>query len=37
MQIKPDFQDIVLSARQDEFFRTNMYANYGDLGSAMKV
>lgn len=36
-QVKPDFQEIVLSARQDEFFRKNMYANFGDLGVAMKV
>ena len=37
MQIKKDFQDIVLSARQDEFYSRNMYANFGDIGMAVKV
>lgn len=27
----------MLSARQDEFFRKNMYANFGDVGVAVKV
>lgn len=35
--MRPDFQEIVLSARQDEFFHKNMYANFGDLGEAMKA
>jgi len=37
LQVKRDFQEIVLSARQDEFFRKNMYANFGDVGVAVKV
>lgn len=36
-QIKKDFQDIVLAARQDKFYRSNMYANFGDIGVAVKV
>ena len=36
-QIKAEFQDIVLSARQDAFFARNMYANFGDIGVAVKV
>ena len=36
MQVKKDFQEAVLSYRQDEFFRKNMYANFGDIGSAVK-
>jgi vacuolar protein sorting-associated protein 45 len=35
-QAKKEFQDIVLSARQDEFFGKNMYSNFGDLGTAVK-
>ena len=35
-QVKKDFQEAVLSYRQDEFFRKNMYANFGDIGSAVK-
>ena len=34
--MKKDFQEAVLSYRQDEFFRKNMYANFGDIGSAVK-
>ena len=34
--MKKDYQDIVLSARQDEFYRRYMYANFGDLGTAVK-
>eukprot|EP00884_Botryococcus_braunii_P001179 jgi/Botrbrau1/11061/Bobra.0302s0005.2 len=33
---KKEFQDIVLSARQDDFFGKNMYSNFGDLGTAVK-
>lgn len=36
MQVKKDFQDAVLSYRQDDFFRKNMYANFGDIGAAVK-
>jgi hypothetical protein len=36
-QVKKEFQDIVLSARQDDFYRHNMYANFGDIGVAVKV
>ena len=36
-QIKKEFQDIVLSARQDAFYARNMYANFGDIGVAVKV
>lgn len=35
-QAKKEFQDIVLSARQDDFFKKNMYSNFGDLGTAVK-
>ncbi len=36
-QVKKEFQEIVLSARQDDFYRRNMYANFGDIGVAVKV
>ncbi len=36
VQVKKDFQEAVLSYRQDEFFHKNMYANFGDIGSAVK-
>ncbi len=36
-QVKPEFKEIVLSARQDDFFRKNMYANFGEVGIAVKV
>ena len=36
LQVKKDFQEAVLSYRQDEFFHKNMYANFGDIGSAVK-
>ena len=36
VQVKKDFQEVVLGARQDEFFRKQMYANFGDLGMAVK-
>ena len=35
--MKAEFQDIVLSARQDAFYARNMYANFGDIGVAVKV
>ena len=34
--MKKDFQEIVLSARQDDFYRKHMYANFGDIGAAVK-
>ncbi|KAL4433463.1 hypothetical protein ABPG77_010316 [Micractinium sp. CCAP 211/92] len=34
--VKPEFAEAVLSAQQDPFFRANMYANFGDLGMAVK-
>ena len=34
--MKKDFQDIVLSARQDDFYQRHMYANFGDMGTAVK-
>ena len=36
VQVKKDFQEVVLGARQDDFFRKHMYANFGDLGMAVK-
>ena len=36
MQVKKDFQEVVLGARQDDFFKKHMYANFGDLGMAVK-
>ena len=34
--MKKDFQEIVLSARQDDFYKRHMYANFGDIGAAVK-
>ena len=36
MQVKKDFAEIVLSARQDAFYARHMYANFGDAGAAVK-
>ena len=36
LQVKKDFQEIVLSARQDDFYRRHMYSNFGDAGAAVK-
>ena len=36
-QVKKEFLEIVLSARRDDFYRRNMYANFGDIGVAVKV
>lgn len=36
MQVRKDFQELVLSARQDEFYRTHRYKNFGDIGTAVK-
>mmetsp|Transcript_18589 Transcript_18589/g.56139 ORF Transcript_18589/g.56139 Transcript_18589/m.56139 type:complete len:583 (+) Transcript_18589:324-2072(+) len=35
-EVKQEFKEIVLSARQDDFFRKNMYANFGEVGIAVK-
>lgn len=34
--VNEEFQEIVLSARQDDFFRRNMYSNFGDAGTAVQ-
>jgi vacuolar protein sorting-associated protein 45 len=34
--IKSDLEEVVLSCTQDLFFAKNRYANFGDLGSAVK-
>jgi len=34
--VSPDLKEIVLSQDQDAFFKTNMYLNFGDLGSNVK-
>ncbi len=34
--ISKDLEEVVLSCTQDEFFAKNRYANFGDLGSAVK-
>ena len=34
--MKQDFKEIVLSARQDDFFRKNMTSNFGDIGTAVQ-
>jgi vacuolar protein sorting-associated protein 45 len=31
-----DAREVVLSAEHDQFFKTNMYANFGELGENMK-
>lgn len=36
VQVKKDFQELVLSARQDDFYRKHMYNNFGDIGTAVK-
>jgi vacuolar protein sorting-associated protein 45 len=35
--IKKDLEEVVLSCTQDEFFAENRYANFGDLGTAVKT
>lgn len=37
MQVKKDFRELVVSARQDEFYRKHMYSNFGDIGMAVKT
>ena len=34
--VSKDLEEIVLSATQDDFFAKNRFANFGDLGSAVK-
>jgi vacuolar protein sorting-associated protein 45 len=34
--VAADMQEIVIASSQDEFFRNNMYANYGDIAEAVK-
>mmetsp|Transcript_27730 Transcript_27730/g.39681 ORF Transcript_27730/g.39681 Transcript_27730/m.39681 type:complete len:595 (+) Transcript_27730:167-1951(+) len=34
--VKKDLEEVVLSAAQDEFFRKNRHANFGELGEAIK-
>lgn len=34
--INKDIEEIVLSPSSDEFFRNNMFANYGDIGEAVR-
>lgn len=34
--ITEDLEEVVLSATQDDFFRRNMYANFGELGEAIQ-
>ena len=34
---KPDQREVVLDSQQDQFFRDNMYCNFGDLGENMKT
>lgn len=34
--ISPELEEVVLSATQDDFFRRHRYANFGDLGVAVK-
>ena len=36
LQVKKDFQELVLSARQDDFYRKHMYNSFGDIGTAVK-
>lgn len=35
--IKPDMKEIVLSCEQDDWFKKNMYCNFGELGENVKV
>ena len=35
--VAPELKEVVLSTTSDAFFRTNMYANYGDLNAAIKA
>ncbi|KAG9445438.1 hypothetical protein H6P81_016778 [Aristolochia fimbriata] len=35
-KLRKDMQDVVLSSEQDEFFKANMFENFGDLGMNIK-
>ncbi len=35
--IKKEFEEVVLAAHQDPFFRQIMYSNFGDAGMAIKA
>eukprot|EP01116_Phalansterium_solitarium_P000020 TRINITY_DN10010_c0_g1_i1.p1 TRINITY_DN10010_c0_g1~~TRINITY_DN10010_c0_g1_i1.p1 ORF type:complete len:557 (-),score=183.72 TRINITY_DN10010_c0_g1_i1:46-1716(-) len=35
--IKPDMKEIVLNPDQDQFYKQHMFANFGDLGAAVKA
>ncbi|BFF89300.1 vacuolar protein sorting-associated protein 45 [Drosophila madeirensis] len=35
--VPKDFKELVLSGDQDEFYGTNMYANYGEIGATIKT
>ena len=37
LQVKKDFRELVVSARQDDFYRKHMYSNFGDIGMAVKT
>lgn len=34
--VKKEMQEVVLSAEQDDFYRDNMYLNFGDIGANIK-
>jgi vacuolar protein sorting-associated protein 45 len=34
--VSKDLQEVVLSPSSDDFFRQQMFANYGDLGGAVR-
>lgn len=36
-QVQEQFKEIVLDARQDDFYRKHMYLNYGDVGLSVKA
>jgi vacuolar protein sorting-associated protein 45 len=35
--LSKDMQEVVLSSEQDEFYQTNMYSNFGEIGAAIKA
>ncbi|XP_062516696.1 vacuolar protein sorting-associated protein 45-like [Corticium candelabrum] len=35
--LNKDMQEVVLSSEQDEFYQANMYANFGEIGAAIKT
>lgn len=34
--VAKDLEEVVMSPSHDEFYRNHMYANYGDIGEAVK-